>query len=901
MFNLKTKLEQLIQPVASCDCQADFSVWISEILASPQEMMIIVDEEQIPQGLITKVDMLSLIAKSWAVDPDKTNHCRDVKSLNNFIQPLTCLSQTTTVGQFLVHFSTQVDNKNYVIVDRQGKLLGLVNISELLKICSHASQLSDRQSEKLVPELLTNLSTENSWQFSSRLDKDNLRNQPIINSKTNNLPINYDGVINEQEISFLLFSLFSQIALPLQITNNNSEVCYINSAWQEAFGSGATVANSSKQNSSKICSTTDNQNFTLLSQNNPSSNQLEKHHCSQSNNFLLSPFKNSTNHIDRTQWVDRSSFNLDQSRSESNSSYNRQQPNHKSNLTKWHYHQLPFAINNNSLSLGNQPQYLLTLATQANSCKEKQHNHFSQIQTKLQQLQHQFFLNISHDLKSPLTSIIGLSNLLNNEKLGKLNDGQMRYSQMIYHSGKKLITLINDFLSINQLANQKLSIDTKELALEDLISTVHQQISQKLRAIAETSNNPINGESHLELSVTKAAQTIIADRVCLQQILTRLLENSFPSCSQDQSIKITAEFWSKKWLAISIWGQGNIAPSTQQAFFCQELQSDRHNFLTSEENKQVLSLSLAQQLAKFHGGDISLITQQNHSNQFTVLLPQISSVSQATSPHPDLTQENNNLVAVFDSDMSRILHWQKNLAALGYHLLVARSTEDLIHKASCFQPHSIILDSSYVTPETSDLVEKLSSNPATKNTSLVYVDRGSDRLPSLDQNCLDQIKQKCQQIVTVPITSKGLKQLFPTLKQEIAPPRKSLTVMRLSVAADQCLDNCVLDSVFKNPSFCLCHHIIEADSLEQAYLLARIWKIDAIIWDGQMLEQPENHLKSLAKNDLLAAIPIITLDTKNTAIANQITNLNVFPCLLPAHERSIQRLTQVIQIAAGLN
>jgi signal transduction histidine kinase len=93
------------------------------------------------------------------------------------------------------------------------------------------------------------------------------------------------------------------------------------------------------------------------------------------------------------------------------------------------------------------------------------------------------------------------------------------------------------------------------------------------------------------------------------------------------------------------------------------------------------------------------------------------------------------------------------------------------------------------------------------------------------------------------------------------------------------------------------HRIIEADSLEQAHNLARIWQLDAIILNGHQIAQPSLYLRSLQESEHLATLPLITLDTRITEAANQIEGLNVYPCLLPAQQCNIADLIQVIQIA----
>ena len=80
-------------------------------------------------------------------------------------------------------------------------------------------------------------------------------------------------------------------------------------------------------------------------------------------------------------------------------------------------------------------------------------------------------------------------------------------------------------------------------------------------------------------------------------------------------------------------------------------------------------------------------------------------------------------------------------------------------------------------------------------------------------------------------------------------------------------------------------------------MLARIWQLDAIVLDGYLIKNPLEYLRSLQESEYLAKLPLIVLDAKTSAAANQIESLNVYPCLVPAECRNIADLMQVIQIA----
>lgn len=144
-----------------------------------------------------------------------------------------------------------------------------------------------------------------------------------------------------------------------------------------------------------------------------------------------------------------------------------------------------------------------------------------------------------------------------------------------------------------------------------------------------------------------------------------------------------------------------------------------------------------------------------------------------------------------------------------------------------------------------------------------------------------------------------LAQHFPSLKSQNYCQGKRLTILRLCLTdKESSLANSEIDLLFESPSFNFCHHIIEADSLEQASMLARIWQIDTIIWDSSNLKLPLESLRSLVTFPDLAQIPIVTLDGSTTAAANQFEALTVFPCLIPINENNIAELMEVIQSAA---
>jgi hypothetical protein len=95
------------------------------------------------------------------------------------------------------------------------------------------------------------------------------------------------------------------------------------------------------------------------------------------------------------------------------------------------------------------------------------------------------------------------------------------------------------------------------------------------------------------------------------------------------------------------------------------------------------------------------------------------------------------------------------------------------------------------------------------------------------------------------------------------------------------------------------YRAIEADDLEQADLLARVWHPDAVSIDRMNLDDPLSYLQQLSSYPTLAALPILTLDPKIAEVAERVSQLRVFSWLVPQSSQYPAPVLQMLQLAAG--
>ena len=467
----------------------------------------------------------------------------------------------------------------------------------------------------------------------------------------------------------------------------------------------------------------------------------------------------------------------------------------------------------------------------------------------------------------------------------------------------------------------------------------------KLEALTSANSDTLYCNHSFKLNIQPEARIAIADKLRLRQILCHLLTNSLKFSRPQGSVGIKINSWAN-WIAITVWDDGRGIPELKQQSYLQPLVEDIHNNLSSEEQSNLNSIYasypsqqgtglgaiIAQQLAKAHGGDISFISRVGQGSEFTLLLPSQPDQAKRRKQKSNLASKgkDNSLVLVVETASSQIDILTCWLGDLGYHTIVARIGTEALQKARQFKPRYILLNPTLPLLSGKDVLTLLKSDSRTGNSSL-FVITTKENLIS-DRN----LYQQAEGFICTPLNKIDLASILPAVgdfqdnfraqnssasvnNQLVSQPR-NVTILCLYPEAefiDESRANSINNSNFNLKDWAerdwtnhqssldnthnYDYRIIEADGLEQAHMLARIWQLDTIVLDGSGLKEPLNYLKSLKTSEYLAALPLVTLDALTTEAANKIDGLLVYPCLLPAESRNTIDLMQVIQIAAGIN
>jgi len=221
----------------------------------------------------------------------------------------------------------------------------------------------------------------------------------------------------------------------------------------------------------------------------------------------------------------------------------------------------------------------------------------------------EFLTNMSHELKTPLNSIIGFSDLLKEEIAGPLNEKQSRYVQFISSSGKNLLNIINDILDLSKAEAGEDDLHIEEFSVDETIKTV---ISMVL---------PKTLEKNLKLNYQSENRTlwITADEGKFRQIMENLLSNAIKFTPAGGSIDITLK-QEDTLVTIEVKDTGiGIPEDSLEKIFKPFIQLD--SSLSRNFEGTGLGLTLVKKYVEMHGGNIYVESKISEGSTFRFELP----------------------------------------------------------------------------------------------------------------------------------------------------------------------------------------------------------------------------------------------------------------------------------------
>lgn len=291
---------------------------------------------------------------------------------------------------------------------------------------------------------------------------------------------------------------------------------------------------------------------------------------------------------------------------------------------------------------------------------------------------------VSHDLRTPLNTILGYLELIKGSTLTKK---QEYYTERISSSAAFITQLVDDLLDYTKLESGKISVEHIPFRLDMLI----EETAESIRSI--NLQKPIT----LELLISPAfQQAIISDPFRIRQILSNLIGNAYKFTDQGQ-ITITAEVQKNHSepprIAISVSDTGiGISEEKQKIIFEEFTQAE--NNIERKYGGSGLGLTISQKLATLLDGQLELHSVKGEGSTFTFSFPALFSEKELMNVREKATPRISGSLkaAVVDDDETLLSMITEYLTGKGCQVFPFSDASTALNKLPELRPDVVVTD-----------------------------------------------------------------------------------------------------------------------------------------------------------------------------------------------------------------
>ncbi|MCP4311988.1 MAG: response regulator [Bacteroidetes bacterium] len=343
----------------------------------------------------------------------------------------------------------------------------------------------------------------------------------------------------------------------------------------------------------------------------------------------------------------------------------------------------------------------------------------------------QFFTNVSHEFRTPLTLITGpLEKVMERNR----DDENAKYLSTIQNNAKRLMRLVDQLIMFRKAEQGHLSINVSRDTLGNFIYPSTEAFE----------DYAIQKNINFFYKINSPNEEVLIDQEKTERIIFNLLSNSFRFTPPDGTISIDADavtHMDQKMVAIKVSDTGKGIPQDKQDQIFER-------FFQLEGRKEILGgtgigLAFCKSLVDLMGGTISVESEPNHKTCFTVLIPSKSineddqaimgvqhslikdwmpvqnTQDEAASGTPENTTEKQTVLVV--EDEVEVRDFLMNELGHKYSIVLAENGVDGWKKISQHKPDLIVSDVMMPEMDGFKLCEKIKSNPETWHIPVILL------------------------------------------------------------------------------------------------------------------------------------------------------------------------------------
>ena len=228
---------------------------------------------------------------------------------------------------------------------------------------------------------------------------------------------------------------------------------------------------------------------------------------------------------------------------------------------------------------------------------------------KISQIREDFSYAMVHDMKTPLSTIMMVQDMLESGRLDTRPEIKNKYMSIAKSETDHLFALTNKILTISKLENHKLEMNKTEVELTPII----EKLTEKFKAKAQ---KPVN------FIISLQAKTAYADNDYLGEVISNLIDNAIKYSKESVEINITAEE-SERYIILKVRDNGlGISEADQKIIFQKyERAAAAKRSRRNGASGFGLGLNFVDQVIKAHEGKIFVNSTEGEFTEFTIYLP----------------------------------------------------------------------------------------------------------------------------------------------------------------------------------------------------------------------------------------------------------------------------------------
>ncbi len=332
---------------------------------------------------------------------------------------------------------------------------------------------------------------------------------------------------------------------------------------------------------------------------------------------------------------------------------------------------------------------------------------------KADELKSRFLSHTSHELRSPLNSILSLSRILLDKTDGELTAEQEKQLSFIRKVTEHLSELISELLDLAKIEAGKMVVRTKQFEVQELFGTVQGMV------------RPLNVNPCVELIFENPVgiPPLNTDDGRVMQILRNLISNALKFTERGE-IRVSAAMEPGGHvvvLTVADTGIG-ISPEDQERIFEEYVQIE--NPLQKQVKGTGMGLSLSRKLAELLGGSLSVTSAKGVGSTFTAIIPLTYEgfLEEAVTPQIDKHAEPSRLpVLVIEDEPSTMFIYEIYLKGSPFRVIPAYTLKEARQALRQVLPVAIILDILLPDEDGWDFLVELKQEKSTKDIPVLVV------------------------------------------------------------------------------------------------------------------------------------------------------------------------------------